>query len=147
VNAATRQHALSILGIFLAALAGGALGCAICVNWMSHSMHQDTGRDWLHGQLGITEAQQPKITEIEERFQIRTTELKSALAAANHNLGEVIKEEQRFTPRVAEAVEETHMAMAELQKASLERVFAMKESLTQEQYTRLLELAGDALGD
>jgi Spy/CpxP family protein refolding chaperone len=144
-----RNQLLSFLSIFLAALAGGALGCLLCLKWMGDTPNGagKGGRDWLHGQLRLTEAQEPAIAELEQKFEARETELKAALAAANRQLGAIIKEEQSFTPRVSEAVEETHMAMAELQKAGLERVFAMKDRLTPEQYSRLLELAGDALGD
>jgi Spy/CpxP family protein refolding chaperone len=136
-----------ILGVFLAALVGCALGCGLSLKWMPHCRHAAKSKDWLYEQLGITEAQRPKITRIELQFDSREAELKGALEAANRKLSAAIKEDQSFSPRVAQAVEETHLAMAELQKASLERVFAMEDALTPKQYQRLLELAGQALGD
>jgi Spy/CpxP family protein refolding chaperone len=146
MNRETRPPFLIIVAVFLAALAGGVLGCGIGMKWMKHCFHQDPSLEWLHRELQITPSQEPKVTEIEKRFQAREKALKDNLAAANRKLGTAIEEDQSFTPRVAQAVEETHLAMAELQKASLERVFAMKESLTPEQYRRLLELARQALG-
>jgi hypothetical protein len=145
----TRNRIPFFLGVFLAALIGCGIGCTIAMKMASSDGQPRKGdsHDWLHEQLEITPEQTLKLEVIEERFAERESNLREALFAANRVLGQVIKEERTYTPRVASSVEMIHHAMADLQKATLEHLFEMEEVLTEEQYDRLLQLAGDALAD
>jgi hypothetical protein len=60
-------------------------------------------------------------------------------------LARAIKEDKAYTPRVAAAVEHVHHCMGDLQKTSIEHVFAMRAVLSPEQGEKLLSLAQRAL--
>ncbi|MFT5469052.1 MAG: Spy/CpxP family protein refolding chaperone [Verrucomicrobiales bacterium] len=139
-----------LFAVFLAALFGCAIGCAIAMKLViggaavGHMSHEDA-HDWLHEQLNLTAEQEVELEEIEARFASTESAREAALASANAELAKVLKEDRSYTPRVEAAVEKIHHAMAELQKATIEHLIEMEEVLTPEQYDRLLELAGDAL--
>lgn len=136
--------------IFSVALLGGGLGC-YCGIKMTARMTcprccADRGVGWLRSQLNTTESQNKQLDLIDQSFDKREQKLQTALSDANRALGKTIVAERDFTPKVSHSVEAVHHAMAELQKASLEHIFDMKEALHEDQYDRLLEIAGSALG-
>lgn len=139
-----------LFAVFAAALVGCAIGCAIAMKLVvggsgaGQMNHADT-HGWLHEQLDLTAEQDNRLHEIEKRFAAIEAKHEAALAAANAELAEILKEDRSYTPRVEAAVEKIHHAMTELQKVTIEHLVEMEEVLTPEQYDRLLELAGDAL--
>lgn len=152
-----KPKTLLLLGaIVLAALVGCALGCFLVIRFATGggearipdaSAHAADPHWRLHAQLGITEAQNEGLEAIEARFADRETALKSRLAKANAELGRVLKEDRKYSPRVEATVDEIHNAMAELQKATIEHLIEMEEVLTPEQFDHLLELTGEALSE
>jgi Spy/CpxP family protein refolding chaperone len=60
-------------------------------------------------------------------------------------LATVMQEDKAYSPRVVAAVEKIHHAQSDLEKSTLEHIFAMKSVLTPEQFDKLLKLTGDAL--
>ena len=62
--------------------------------------------------------------------------LEARLKADNARLAAAIAAEHQYGPRVAAAVDATHMAMGDLQKATLEHVFAMRAILRPDQQAR-----------
>lgn len=136
--------------VFVTALLGCAIGCAVVMKLTMGGDHQPEtshadAHDWLHSQLNITEEQEVALEEIEDRFAETEAKLEAALAAANTHLAEVLKEDRTYSPRVEQAVDKIHHAMADLQKATVEHLVEMEDVLTPEQYDQLLELAGEAL--
>ena len=74
--------------------------------------------------------QSARIDAIERSFAVRRQALEYELRADNAKLAAAIEAEHGYGPRVASAVEASHIAMGELQKATLEHVFAMRSVLT-----------------
>jgi Spy/CpxP family protein refolding chaperone len=103
------------------------------------------GHEWIHKQLDLTESEQKALEPIESKFSERKAKLMSEIRSANKELAEAIKQDQADSPRVSTAVEKIHHAQGELQEATLEHVFEMRDVLTPEQYQKLLNLTADEL--
>lgn len=90
----------------------------------------------IHGELDLDPAQEQKLTALERRFAARRAALEDRLRRSNALLGNAIAAEHEYGPRVSAAVDDTHDAMGDLQKATLEHVFAMRAILRPDQQTR-----------
>lgn len=87
----------------------------------------------LHGKLELTAQQRVKIDAIEARFAVRRKALDLEMRAANARLAEAIESEHGYGPKVTAAIDQSHAAMGELQKETLEHLFAMRAVLGPEQ--------------
>lgn len=132
---------------FLLVIAAVAALAAFATMHWTHRVTADevTSHEWLHHELNLTEAQLKQLEPIEEKFGSRQRELAEALREANRQLARAIAEDKAYTPRVTAAVEHVHHRMGDLQKASIEHVFAMRAELSPEQGDKLLILAQKAL--
>ena len=116
---------------------------------MSHDFmgHAGDTHSYLHSKLGITAEQEKQLQEIETTYQKRKLRLEETIRLTNMELADAIKKNPSFTPEVQQAVDKIHMAMGELQKASLEHLFQMQPILTPQQNEKLKNLMTDALYD
>lgn len=115
---------------FAAAIAGVFVGRAFLPD-RSH-----TGAELhalLHDEVALDAAQDAKLDAIERAFALRRTALESEMRAGNARLAEAIQAEHGYGPRVAAAIDASHMTMGQLQKATLEHVFAMRALLRPDQ--------------
>jgi Spy/CpxP family protein refolding chaperone len=130
--------------VVIAAVA--ALAAYATLRW-SHRVSADevTSHEWLHHELNLTEVQLKTLEPIEAKFGARQRQLAEALHEANRQLARAMAEDKAYTPRVTAAVEHVHHCMGDLQKASIEHVFAMRAELLPEQGDKLLVLAQKAL--
>ncbi|MEO6005307.1 MAG: periplasmic heavy metal sensor [Opitutus sp.] len=134
--------------LFLSAIAlVAAVACLFTLRWSQRRAAADDflSHDWLHHELNLTPAQVKSLEPIEARFAGRQRVLAAEMADANRQLARAMAEEKAFTPRVAGAVEHVHHCMGDLQKASIEHVFAMRTVLSPEQGDKLLDLAQKVL--
>jgi len=134
--------------LFLFAIAAiAALACYATLNWSQHRVRADevTSHEWLHRELNLTSAQLKALEPIEEKYGDQQKRLAEALREAKRQLARVMAEDKAYTPRVTAAVEHVHHCMGDLQKASIEHVFAMRSVLSPEQGDKLLILAQKAL--
>jgi nickel and cobalt resistance protein CnrR len=115
---------------FLAALAGVLIGRGISQQQpeQSSALH-----DLLHEELALDEQQLARIEEIEARFAARRAELEAELRVDNARLGAAIQAERGYGPRVTAEIDRSHRAMGELQKETLEHIFAMRAVLRPDQ--------------
>lgn len=90
----------------------------------------------LHEHLDLDDSQKLRIELIERQFAIKRQALELELRADNARLAAAIEAEHGFGPGVSAAVDRSHHAMGELQKATLEHVFAMRSVLRPEQAAR-----------
>lgn len=90
----------------------------------------------MHEELGLDTEQERALAALEADFAAERTRLENALKASNARLADAIAAEHEYGPRVAEAVDQTHHAMGDLQKATLEHVFAMRAILRPDQQAR-----------
>lgn len=87
----------------------------------------------LHHQLKLDAGQEARLEQIERQFAVRRRALEFELRAANARLADAIQAEQGNGPGVAAAVDASHAAMGELQKATLTHIFAMRQVLHPDQ--------------
>ncbi len=87
----------------------------------------------LHSQLKLSPAQKVKLDRIEAKFALRRDALELDMRAANIRLAQAIEAEHGYGPRVTEAIDETHRVMGELQKETLQHLFAMRVVLDRDQ--------------
>ena len=84
----------------------------------------------LHKQLKLDAAQHAKVEAIEQRFAVRRAALELEMRAANAHLAEAIAAEHGYGPQVTAAIDHSHHVMGEMQKETLEHLFAMRTVLT-----------------
>jgi hypothetical protein len=87
----------------------------------------------LHKQLRLDAAQAAKIEAIEQRFATRRRALELEMRAANAHLAAAIEAEHGYGPEVTAAIDHTHQVMGEMQKETLEHLFAMRAVLKPDQ--------------
>lgn len=116
----------------VAALAGGAATWA-SASWLQSSRSEPTLHATIHGQLNLTPDQERRIDSIEADFAEERATLEAELRAANRELVTAISANQGDTPEVQAAVDHFHVAMGDLQKATLRHIFEMRAVLTPEQ--------------
>ncbi len=87
----------------------------------------------LHDQLNLNAAQRAGIDALEGQFAMRRKALELEMRADNARLAAAIEAEHGYGPQVSAAIDQSHMAMGELQKETLEHVFAMRRLLRPDQ--------------
>jgi Spy/CpxP family protein refolding chaperone len=125
-----RQIALVVVLAFAAAIAGVVVGRVYVVpeRPVEKELHEQ-----LHHDLSLDTSQEQKIETIEKTFAVRRQALELELRADNARLADAIVAEHGYGPKVAAAVDQSHRAMGELQKETLEHIFAMRAVLNPEQ--------------
>lgn len=121
-----RRLLLIALIAFLAAIAGAFIGRAFISRPtpVENELHA-----LLHHDLDLNRAQEAKMEEIERHFATRKNALERELRADNARLAEAIQAEHGYGPAVSAAVDHSHSAMGQLQKETLEHIFAMRAVL------------------
>lgn len=115
---------------FSAALAGVFVGRAVVD---APSPSETELHILLHDRLELSRDQHVKIDRIEAEFAVRRAALEREMRAANIRLAQAIEAERGYGPRVTKMIDETHMVMGELQKETLQHLFAMRSVLTADQ--------------
>lgn len=137
------------VGYFFGAVAAVAIICSVGAAWFvrphpprrtDHEAHL-----WLHNLLHLTSEQERRLEPLEGRFVEERKAYLEEVRAANRDLSAALKSEGRFTPKVEAAIERIHKAQGGFQKATIRHCLEMKEFLTPEQWTKLLEMASQAL--
>lgn len=114
---------------FLAGIAGVFAGRAL----IPARSHTSELHGVLHHQLKLDASQEARLELVEQQFAVRRRALELELRAANARLADAIQAEHGNGPRVAAAVDDSHRAMGELQKATLAHIFAMRQILRPDQ--------------
>lgn len=125
-----RWTALVAVVAFLAAIGGVFIGRVLIP-----ARHAQTSElhALLHHDLKLDASQEASIEQLEREFAGKRKSLEAELRADNARLAAAIEAEHGNGPKVAAAVDASHRAMGELQKATLTHVFAMREVLRPEQ--------------
>lgn len=90
----------------------------------------------MHEELSLDPAQEKQLAALERGFAAERATLEARLRADNARLADAIAAEHVYGTRVSAAVDEMHHAMGDLQKATLEHVFAMRAILRPDQQGR-----------
>lgn len=122
--------ALVVAIAFLAALAGVAVGRLL---FPPPPPSETELHALLHRQLDLTPEQHAKLERIESEFSTRRKALELGMRSDNARLAEAIAAEQGYGPRVSAAIDHSHGLMGEMQKITLEHIFAMRAVLRPDQ--------------
>lgn len=128
--AVARNMAIIGLVAFVAALAGVVVG-RMLVDAPKQS--ETELHALLHRELRLSDAQEKRLHAIETRFSGRREALELEMRTLNIRLARAIEAEHGYGPRVTKAIDETHGVMGELQKETLQHLFAMRSTLDAEQ--------------
>lgn len=99
----------------------------------------------MHEGLDLDPAQERALDALERDFATRRAALEARLKVDNAQLAEAIAAEHQYGPRVSAAVDATHVAMGELQKATLEHIFAMRAVLRADQQAKFDAAVAESL--
>ena len=124
-----------------------ALGASwVSQRWLAHP-HASGGElhVLMHEKLDLDVAQKQKIEALEADFAVQRQALDARLRQATAGLEAAMASEHQYGPKVAEAVDRCHMAMGDLQKATLRHVFAMRAVLRPDQAARFDAAVAKAL--
>jgi Spy/CpxP family protein refolding chaperone len=136
------RYVLVAVVAFAAAFA--AIGISRSID--GHGRHEGgTLHVLMHDKLDLDATQKARIDALEAQFATRRRSLDAQLRQANADLAAAIANEHQYGPKVAAAVDASHMAMGELQKATLAHVFAMRAVLRPDQAARFDAAVAKAL--
>jgi hypothetical protein len=133
------------------AVAAIAFAVAVAASWLTRSVmpahHGARGElhALMHEELDLDADQTLRIDRLEAQFAEQRKALDRSMWAANADLATAMETEHQYGPRVAAAVDRAHMAMGDLQKATLRHVFAMRAVLRPDQAARFDAAVGKAL--
>lgn len=126
----SRQLVLLAIVAFVAAIAGVFIGRIVTEGPRANETELHA---ILHDKLKLSKQQHSKIDAIEARFAVRRKALELEMRAANARLAEAIEAEHGYGPQVTASIDHSHMIMGQLQKETLEHLFAMRAVLNAEQ--------------
>lgn len=125
-----KRYLLVALVAFAAALAA----VLVARTWLAPaSSGESEVHALLHRQLTLDAAQEQRIHELEAAFTKRRAALESEMRADNARLAEAIAAEHGYGPKVGDAVDRSHHVMGQLQKETLQHIFAMRGVLRPDQ--------------
>ena len=116
--------------VFLAALAGVYAGRTLTAPGPPPESEIHT---LLHDELNLDAKQLAQLEVLEKQFAIRKQALELEMRADNASLASAIEKEHGYGTEVAAAVDQSHMAMGQLQKETLEHIFSMRALLKSDQ--------------
>lgn len=141
----TRLRALLIaLAAFVAAIAGVFVGRELLP---APAQPGTELHNVLHHRLALDATQKTSLEILERRFAVQRRAFELDLRADNARLADAIEAEHGNGPRVAAAVDHSHAAMGELQKATLAHIFAMRQLLRPNQTAQFDQAVVKALTD
>ncbi|QGP81067.1 periplasmic heavy metal sensor [Sphingobium sp. CAP-1] len=126
----TRRYLLVALVAFAASLAA----VLVARVWLAPEPRVESEvHRLLHERLSLDPAQEQRIHELEAAFAVRRAALEAEMRADNQRLAAAIAAEHGYGPRVGAAVDRSHHVMGQLQKETLQHIFAMRAVLRPDQ--------------
>lgn len=135
---------LLVVGLiaFLAALAGVFLGRALVDAPRANEAELHA---LLHKELRLSSEQRRKLDPVEARFKARRETLEREMRAANVELAKAIEAEHGYGPQVTAAIDHMHKVMGDMQKETLQHLFAMRDILDRDQAADFDKVVAGAL--
>lgn len=133
-----------LITAILAALASGAATWG-SATWVMRERQPPNLHSIVHKKLDLSPDQDHRLDVIEARFAVQRPALEAEVRAANRELAAAIAASNGDTPQVQAAVDHFHVAMGDLQKATIAHVFEMRSVLTPAQAEVFDKAVVDAL--
>ena len=144
MSATVRRHLVTFVVVFVAAIAGVAIGGRITAPRQPHGTELHA---LLHKQIALDPRQEAELDKLEASFAVTRARLEAELRAENARIAAAIEAEHGSGPQVTAAVERSHHIMGELQNATLAHVFAMRRLLRPDQAATFDRVVVHALTD
>lgn len=128
-----KKNLKSFILMALVAVVAGAAGAWGCTSLMLRKQESASLHSIVHQELKLDASQTASIRDIEARFAGQRRTLESEVRMANRELASAISASQGNSPAVQAAVDHFHIAMGNLQKATIAHVFEMRDVMTPEQ--------------
>ncbi|MDF0488438.1 periplasmic heavy metal sensor [Sphingomonas sp. H39-1-10] len=129
---------------FVAAIGGVGVGRLV---WPGAAPPGAALHRLLHDRIHLDRMQGARIEALERHYAARREALEAEMRSDNARLAWAIKAEHGYGPRVAAAVNASHMAMGALQRETLAHVFAMRQVLRPDQAASFDAAIADKLTD
>lgn len=100
---------------------------------------------WMHERLVLSEEQHAALEPFERAYEEKRRQLGGKVAEAGRKLAQEVRAGDPGSTGIESALSELNGAQAELQRATLEHFFAMKEHLDPEQAEKLLKWTHDSI--
>lgn len=137
-----RSAAISLWALASAALAAVT---SIAVVRLLPAPEPPDFHQWMHENLGLTPAQHDALEPAERRFEEARREIQSRIDGAGRDLAEAVRSGNGDSPEIRDALRRLHAAQGELQQATLDHFFEMKEPLDPAQAEKLLQWTHDRI--
>ncbi len=129
----SRRTVLIAIIVFLAALGGVFAGRLLVA---PPPPPENELHALLHNGLDLDTTQHAKLNALEKQFAIRKQALELEMRADNAKLAAAIESEHGYGAKVSAAVDRSHIVMGQLQKETLEHIFAMRALLRPDQVAK-----------
>ncbi len=140
----SRPVALGLWALATVALAAGT--SLLVLGWKSPPEPETPDfHAWMHEHLDLTPAQHDALEPAEQRFEKSRLEIEARIASAGRDLAAAVRAGDGDSPAIRDALQRLHTAQGELQQATLDHFFEMKEPLDPEQAEKLLQWTHDRL--
>lgn len=111
----------------------------------SYVRDMEVSHQHFHEILNFTPEQLDKLIPIEKKFADQKVLYEAQIHQANAELGDIMRQEKAYTPKVQAAVEKVHVAMGRFQEVTLIHFFDMRELLDEKQARILDDYVADAM--
>lgn len=129
----------------LVAFAAGALGVCAGLAFFPRAASRPSLDAVVHRELNLSADQQRALEVIETRYATQERALEAEMREATREIAIAVSEDKANTPRVTAAVDHFHIAMGQLQHATIAHVFEMRAVLTPDQQRRFDEIVRSEL--
>ena len=137
-----RAYAAMMLLAFAAAFLGVVVGQKFIAPKPSVENHLHRV---IHEELALDAQQTVRIEAIEKGFMQRRQGLLAEMRQDNKRLAQAIAAEHGYGPRVNAAIDHSHHVMGQLQKETLQHLFAMRDEMRPDQARKFDAAIADAL--
>nr|WP_226895540.1 periplasmic heavy metal sensor [Luteolibacter marinus] len=110
-----------------------------------HAGSEEDFHQWMHDQLHISVEQEAALAPFEKSFEKERLRLRDEIAGAGRALADAVRQGDPDSPEIKQALTRLNSLQAELQRATLEHFFAMKEHLDPGQAEKLLQWTHDSI--
>ncbi len=139
------QRSLWVLGTVLLA-AGTAFVVARATHpGHSHGSQAQDLHHWMHEQLELKDDQHAALEPIEAEFEANRARLQGAIDEAGRELAAAVRRGDPQSAEISRALQSLNRRQAELQRATLDHFFTMKDHLDPEQADKLLQWTHDSI--
>lgn len=145
-NSRNRQRFVIFVLLLIVMCAGVSIAIS---NWVMHDQQwkhdAPHGHDWLHQELGLTDAEAARVDAFEAKYRGQRAELLEQFNQKIAELAELLRTNDSLSSEVTHAVHDLHQVHGELQNLSIQHYYEMLSVLPPDKQTKLRDIAVEAL--